>query len=67
MDVEDLVAVCCAKPAIHRFPGNMAGRVQELCAVVAEDYGGRAERVWLEEESGQDLERRLLALPGMAR
>jgi uncharacterized HhH-GPD family protein len=53
------------KPAIHRFPGNMAGRVQELCAVVAEDYGGRAERVWLEAESGADLERRLLALPGI--
>ena len=53
------------KPAIHRFPGNMARRVQELCAVIAEDYGGRAERVWLEAESGEDLERRLLALPGI--
>ena len=53
------------KPAIHRFPGNMAGRVHELCAVIAEDYGGRAERVWLEAESGEDLERRLLALPGI--
>jgi uncharacterized HhH-GPD family protein len=53
------------KPAIHRFPGNMAGRVQELCAVIAEDYGGRAERVWLEAESGEELERRLLALPGI--
>ena len=53
------------KPAIHRFPGNMARRVQELCAVVAEDYGGRAERVWLEAESGEDLEQRLLALPGI--
>ena len=53
------------KPAIHRFPGNMAGRVHELCAVIAEDYGGRAERVWLEAEIGEDLERRLLALPGI--
>ena len=53
------------KPAIHRFPGNMAGRVHELCAVIAEDYGGLAERVWLEAESGEDLERRLLALPGI--
>ena len=34
------------KPAIHRFPGNMAKRVQELCAVVAEEYGGDASRVW---------------------
>jgi uncharacterized HhH-GPD family protein len=53
------------RPAIHRFPGNMARRVQELCATIAEDYGGRAERVWLEAESGADLERRLLALPGI--
>src|SRR5438034_8714389 len=34
------------KPAIHRFPGTMAQRVQDLAAVVAEDYGGAAERVW---------------------
>jgi uncharacterized HhH-GPD family protein len=54
-----------ARPAIHRFPGNMAKRVQELCAAVAEDYGGRAERVWLEAESGEDLKRRLLELPGI--
>jgi uncharacterized HhH-GPD family protein len=53
------------KPAIHRFPGNMARRVQELCAAVVEDYGGQAERVWLDAESGKDLERRLLDLPGI--
>jgi uncharacterized HhH-GPD family protein len=53
------------RPAIHRFPGNMARRVQELCAAIAEDYGGRAERVWLEAESGDELKRRLLALPGI--
>ena len=53
------------RPAIHRFPGNMARRVQELCAAIAEDYGGRAERVWLEAESGTDLEKRLLDLPGI--
>jgi uncharacterized HhH-GPD family protein len=53
------------KPAVHRFPGNMARRVQELCAAVSEDYGGHAERVWLDAESGEDLERRLLDLPGI--
>jgi uncharacterized HhH-GPD family protein len=53
------------RPAIHRFPGNMARRVQELCAAIAEDYGGRAERVWLDADSGRDLERRLLDLPGI--
>src|SRR4051812_47445209 len=34
------------KPAIHRFPGNMAKRVQELAAFVEERYGGQAERLW---------------------
>jgi len=43
----------------------MAKRVQELCAAIAEEYGGRAERVWLEAATGQDLERRLLDLPGI--
>jgi uncharacterized HhH-GPD family protein len=64
-DPGELEAIFRQRPAIHRFPGNMARRVQELCAAVVEDYGGRAERVWIEAESGQDLERRLLALPGI--
>jgi uncharacterized HhH-GPD family protein len=52
------------KPAIHRFPGSMAKRVQDLAAVVAEDYGGAGERIWLEAADGADLKRRLAALPG---
>jgi len=64
-DPGELEEIFRRRPAIHRFPGNMARRVQELCAAVAEDYGGRAERVWLEAETGQDLERRLLDLPGI--
>ena len=64
-DPAELEELFRARPAIHRFPGSMARRVQELCAAVAEDYGGRAERVWLEAESGEDLQRRLLALPGI--
>jgi uncharacterized HhH-GPD family protein len=64
-DPGELEALFRARPAIHRFPGNMARRVQELCAAIVEDYGGRAERVWLEAESGKDLERRLLDLPGI--
>ena len=52
------------KPAIHRFPGTMATRVQDLCAVIAEDYGGDAERVWTEAADGADLKQRLAALPG---
>jgi uncharacterized HhH-GPD family protein len=52
------------KPAIHRFPGTMAQRVQELAAVVAEDYGGDAERVWSEAGDGAELRRRIESLPG---
>ena len=52
------------KPAIHRFPGNMAKRVQDLAVVVVEDYGGDAERVWSEAEDGADLRRRIGELPG---
>jgi uncharacterized HhH-GPD family protein len=52
------------KPAIHRFPGAMAGRVHELAAVVAEDYGGDAERLWSEAADGGDLRARIASLPG---
>ena len=64
-DPAELEEAFRTRPAIHRFPGAMAGRVQELCAAIAEDYDGRAERVWTEAESGADLKRRLLALPGI--
>jgi uncharacterized HhH-GPD family protein len=52
------------KPAIHRFPGSMAKRVQELAAVVDEDYGGQAERVWTDAADGADLRKRISSLPG---
>jgi uncharacterized HhH-GPD family protein len=52
------------KPAVHRFPGSMAARVHELAATVADEYGGRAERIWTEARDGNDLRARLAALPG---
>jgi uncharacterized HhH-GPD family protein len=52
------------KPAIHRFPGAMATRVHELAALVVEDYGGDAERVWADATDSDDLRRRLAGLPG---
>jgi uncharacterized HhH-GPD family protein len=64
-DPAELEAAFRRKPAIHRFPGNMARRVQELCVAIEHDYDGRAECVWLEAESGEDLQRRLLDLPGI--
>jgi uncharacterized HhH-GPD family protein len=60
----DLEPVFREKPAVHRFPGSMAKRVQELAAVVEEEYGGHAERLWTEASDGAELRRRIAALPG---
>src|SRR3954470_13779467 len=50
-------------PAIHRFPGSMAARVQDLAATIVEEYGGDASRIWTEAADGDDLKQRLAALP----
>lgn len=63
-DPAKLEAVFREKPAIHRYPGAMAGRVQELASVIVEEYGGRAERVWAKAADAEDLRRRLRSLPG---
>ena len=65
MDPATLESAFRERPALHRFPGNMARRTQELCAAIARDYGGNAGRVWTEARTGHDLEERLLALPGI--
>jgi uncharacterized HhH-GPD family protein len=51
-------------PAVHRFPGSMAARVQDLCALVDEEYGGDASRLWREASDSDDLRTRIAALPG---
>jgi len=53
------------KPALHRFPANMAHRVQEHCAVLVSEYGGDAASVWTDARDGADLHERLLTLPGI--
>ena len=63
-DPDALETVFRERPAIHRFPGAMAHRVQELCALVAEEYGGDAARVWTEARDAGDLRTRIRALPG---
>jgi uncharacterized HhH-GPD family protein len=60
----DLEPVFREKPAIHRFPGKMAERVQRLAAVVRDDYGGDAARVWTDAEDGNALRAHIEALPG---
>jgi uncharacterized HhH-GPD family protein len=64
MDPAELDRVFRERPALHRFPGSMAGKVQALCAAIARDYGGDASRIWREAKDGRDLQQRLLALPG---
>lgn len=52
-------------PAVHRFPGSMAGRVQGLCAAIVDDWDGDAEAIWTRDApDGPEILKRLLALPG---
>ena len=64
MGAGELEEVFRQKPAIHRFPGAMAGRVQELCRAVVSEYGGDAGSVWGEAADSADLKKRLASLPG---
>ena len=67
MDPEKIEDAFRERPAIHRFPRAMARRVQELCAVVADDYAGDAERIWTDAADGADLRKRIGALPGFGK
>ena len=64
LDPATLEAAFRERPAVHRFPGAMAKRVQELCAVVVEDYDGDAARIWTEASDASDLRKRIGGLPG---
>ena len=61
---DDLEEVFKQVPAIHRFPGSMAGRVRDLCAFLVEHHGGKAQNVWKGVKTGDELLGRLKALPG---
>ncbi|HEX6447810.1 MAG TPA: HhH-GPD-type base excision DNA repair protein [Streptosporangiales bacterium] len=63
-DPDDFVALASKTPAIHRFPGSMAKRVQQLCAYLVEHYDGDAAAVWASAGSGRELYKRLTELPG---
>ena len=65
MDPAELDAVFRERPALHRFPGAMAGKVQALCSAIAANYGNDARRIWSEAVDGPSLEARLLGLPGI--
>jgi uncharacterized HhH-GPD family protein len=64
LDPADIEAAFRETPAVHRFPGSMATRVQDLCALVDEEYGGDASRLWREASDSDDLRKRIAALPG---
>jgi uncharacterized HhH-GPD family protein len=64
-DPDRLDAAFRERPALHRFPGNMARRTQELCAAIAERYDGDATRIWADAGDGKTLYKRLIDLPGI--
>ncbi|MFJ9926718.1 MULTISPECIES: HhH-GPD-type base excision DNA repair protein [Streptomyces] len=67
MDPEAFAALLSEKPAVHRYPGSMAKRVQQLCRYLVEHYDGDAEAVWKDAGSGAELLKRLEDLPGFGR
>ncbi|PVG83682.1 Fe-S cluster assembly protein HesB [Nocardioides gansuensis] len=66
-DPEEFAAVAATTPAIHRFPGSMAARLQELARIVEEQYDGDASRLWTEAADARDLLKRVMALPGFGK
>lgn len=63
-DPEDFTRLFTEKPALHRYPGSMGKRVQQLCQYLVAEYDGRAEAVWEDAATGTELLKRLNALPG---
>uniref|UniRef100_UPI0035698833 HhH-GPD-type base excision DNA repair protein n=1 Tax=Nocardioides sp. TaxID=35761 RepID=UPI0035698833 len=66
-DPEEFAALCATTPAIHRFPGSMAARLQALAAVVEERYDGDVTRLWTEPSTGKELLARVMELPGFGK
>jgi uncharacterized HhH-GPD family protein len=66
-DPEEFAALLSEKPAVHRYPGSMAKRVQQLCQYLVEHYDGDAAAVWADATTGKELLDRLTALPGFGK
>ena len=66
-DPDQFSELCRRPPAVHRYGGSMAARMQELARAVVEGYDGDAARIWTEASSGADLLKRLQALPGFGK
>jgi uncharacterized HhH-GPD family protein len=61
---EEFAEVCARTPAVHRFPGAMAARLQSLATFIVSSYEGDTASLWRTADSGKELLRRLTALPG---
>lgn len=66
-DPDRFAALLSEKPAVHRYPGSMAKRVQQLCQYLVEHYDGDPEKIWQGVDSGKELYKRLNALPGFGK
>jgi uncharacterized HhH-GPD family protein len=66
-DPDTFKDLCSTPPAIHRFPGSMAARLQELAGVIEAKYGGDVTRLWTEPETGKELLARVQELPGFGK
>ncbi|PRY69382.1 putative HhH-GPD family protein [Glaciihabitans tibetensis] len=64
-DPDELVEAFRVSPAVHRYPGSMAGRVQALARAIADDWNGDVTGIWTTgDPDGAEILRRLEALPG---
>ena len=64
MDPDDLAGLFAERPALHRFPGSMAARTQELCRRLVDQFDGKAENVWASAPDGGTLLANVRGLPG---
>jgi uncharacterized HhH-GPD family protein len=66
-DPEQFAALCAVPPAIHRFPGSMAARLQELARIITDQYDGDAAALWTGVGTGAELLKRIQSLPGFGK
>ncbi len=66
-DPDELVTIFATPPALHRFPKAMAARVQEVCRALVGSYDGEATHLWRDVADGQELVKRIAALPGFGK